>query len=110
MALCQYSVHCFYVIKRVLVSVSFSNSVSALIGSVFSNNQEPAYANLRMFQALGFTIAYVYSKFLCEYIKLYIAAGFVVMAVILQSVVEIRVKRSDMKTLQQLKSPEPINY
>ena len=84
--------------------------ISALIGSVFSSNQEPAYANLRMFQALGFTIAYVYSKFLCEYFKLYIAAGFVVGAVILQTVVEIRVKRSDKKTLQQLKAQEPINY
>lgn len=83
---------------------------SALIGSVFSNNQEPAYANLRMFQALGFTLAYMYSKFLCEFIKLYIAAGFVVGAVILQTVVEIRVKRSDKQTLEQSKVNGPVNY
>ena len=44
----------------------------------------------------------MYSKFLCEYIKLYIAAGFVVGAVILQTVVEIRVKRSDKKTLNDV--------
>ena len=85
-------------------------SVSALIGSVFSSNQEPAYANLRMFQALGFTIAYMYSKFLCEYIKLYIAAAFVVGAVSLQTIVEIRVKRSDKKTIQGSKAEEAINY
>ena len=78
---------------------------------MFSSNQEPAYANLRMFQALGFTIAYMYSKFLCEYIKLYIAAGFVVGAVILQTVVEIRVKRSDKKTLNDVNGEATsVNY
>ena len=77
---------------------------------MFSSNQEPAYANLRMFQALGFTIAYMYSKFLCEYIKLYIAGAFVVCAVSLQTIVEIRVKRSDKKTIQGSKAEEAINY
>lgn len=71
-----------------------------MVGAIFSTNQEPAYANLRLFQASGFTMAYLYSNSLCEYIKLYIAAGFVVFATICQTIVEIMVRRSDSRTIE----------
>lgn len=73
---------------------------SAMIGAIFSTNQEPAYANLRLFQAAGFTMAYLYSNSLCEYIKLYIAAAVVVVGIILQTVVEIIVRRSDSRVVE----------
>lgn len=71
-----------------------------MVGAIFSTCQEPAYANLRLFQASGFTIAYLYSNSLCEYIKLYIAAAFVVFATSLQTVVEVIVRRSDSQDIE----------
>ena len=65
----------------------------ALIGSVFRDQQEPAFANLRMFQALGFTIAYLYSGHLCVTVKLYIALAMVVCSFCLVLVVETRARR-----------------
>lgn len=70
-----------------------------MVGAIFSTNQEPAYANLRLFQASGFTMAYLYSNSLCEYLKIYIAAGFVVFATMLQTVVEVIVRRSDSQVI-----------
>ena len=66
----------------------------ALVGSAFVDNQEPAFSNLRMFQALGFTVGYLYSNHLCEYIKLYIVAAELVVSVTLVAVVEIRLRRN----------------
>lgn len=67
-------------------------SFSALVGSAFTDEQEPAFANLRLFQAVGFTVGYLYNVHLCEYIKLYIAAGTLIVSMILVGIVEIRVK------------------
>ena len=74
--------------------------ILAMVGAIFSTQQEPAYANLRLFQAGGFTMAYLYSNSLCEFYKLYIAAGFVVFATLLQTIVEIKVRRSDSKEIE----------
>lgn len=71
-----------------------------MVGAIFSTQQEPAYANLRLFQASGFTMAYLYSNSLCEYLKLYMAGGFVVFATILQTIVEIKVRRMDSKEIE----------
>ena len=71
-----------------------------MVGSIFSSQQEPAYANLRLFQASGFTVAYLYSNHLCEYIKLYISAGVVVIAIVLQTVAEVVYRHGDSKTIE----------
>jgi hypothetical protein len=68
--------------------------LAALVGLAFSDKQEPAFSNLRMFQALGFTIGYLYSNHLCEYIKLYIAGGQLIFSMILVLIVEFRLKRN----------------
>mgnify|MGYP003692096695 CR=1 FL=1 len=71
--------------------------IVALVGLAFSDKQEPAFSNLRMFQALGFTVGYLYSNHLCEYLKLYIAGGQLVLSMILVFVVEFRLKRNAPK-------------
>merc|ERR1711879_71313 len=85
----------FFIIPAVwgLSDAVWQTQGAALIGSAFHDKQEPAFANLRMFQALGMTIAYLYSNSLCEHIKLYIAGGLLVVAILLTTVVEIRIKR-----------------
>lgn len=38
----------------------------------FSDNQEPAFSNYRLWESLGFVVAYAYSNALCVRIKLII--------------------------------------
>lgn len=94
-------IYVFFIIPGIwgLADAIWQTQSGAMIGAIFSTNQEPAYANLRLFQAMGFTMAYMYSNFLCEYIKIYIAAAFVLVAIALQTVVEVVVRKSDSKTI-----------
>ena len=68
--------------------------VTALVGYSFPDNQEPAYANLRLWEALGFMIPYLYSNSLCVDIKLYIVGGWLIVSVIMVMIVEYRLSRS----------------
>ncbi|XP_046333735.2 protein unc-93 homolog A-like [Haliotis rufescens] len=71
---------------------------AALIGVVFAHKQGPAFGNLRMFQATGFTIAYIYSNQLCQYVKLYLIGAFLVVSLTLVGVVHIRRKNRPNST------------
>lgn len=68
-----------------------------MVGLAFSDKQKPAFSNLRMFQALGFTVGYLYSNHMCEYKKLYIAGGELIFSMILVMAVEFRLKRDAPK-------------
>ncbi|XP_070233135.1 protein unc-93 homolog A isoform X2 [Bos mutus] len=48
---------------------------NALFGVLFEKNKEAAFANYRLWEALGFVIAFGYSTFLCVSIKLYVLLG-----------------------------------
>ncbi|XP_063396359.1 protein unc-93 homolog A-like [Mytilus trossulus] len=84
----------FFVIPGVwgLADGIWQTQSGALVGSAFTEDQEPAFANLRLFQALGFTVGYLYNVHLCEYIKLYIAAGTLIVSMIFVAIVEIRIR------------------
>ncbi|XP_044779932.1 protein unc-93 homolog A isoform X2 [Bubalus bubalis] len=47
----------------------------ALFGVLFEKNKEAAFASYRLWEALGFVIAFGYSKFLCVSAKLYVLLG-----------------------------------
>ncbi|XP_060069463.1 UNC93-like protein [Ylistrum balloti] len=70
---------------------------SALIGYAFPENPEAAFANLRMFEALGFSVAYLYSNSLCVNVKLYMVGGLLLVSVILVTFVEIRLRKAPPK-------------
>lgn len=48
---------------------------AALFGVLFEKNKEAAFANYRLWEALGFVIAFGYSTFLCVSVKLYVLLG-----------------------------------
>ncbi|XP_027407844.1 protein unc-93 homolog A isoform X4 [Bos indicus] len=48
---------------------------NALFGVLFEKNKEAAFANYRLWEALGFVIAFGYSTFLCVSVKLYVLLG-----------------------------------
>ncbi|KAL3858080.1 hypothetical protein ACJMK2_012694 [Sinanodonta woodiana] len=94
----QNEIYVFFFVPGVwgLADAIWQTQGGALIGSIFSDQQEPAYANLRMWQALGFTIAYLYSNSLRECVKLYITAGVLVLSIVLLTVVELRIKKGKL--------------
>ena len=55
-----------------LVQSSFLSSIAALYGVYFSENQEPAFSNYRLWESVGFVIAFAYSNYLCVRVKLVI--------------------------------------
>lgn len=52
---------------------------AALYGTLFQNHKEAAFANYRMWESLGFVIAFAYSTFICLSTKLYILIAVLVL-------------------------------
>ncbi|XP_053077958.1 protein unc-93 homolog A isoform X2 [Acinonyx jubatus] len=60
----------------------------ALYGVLFEKNKEAAFANYRLWESLGFVIAFGYSTFLCVNVKLYILLGVLSLAMLAYGTVE----------------------
>ncbi|XP_027699364.1 protein unc-93 homolog A isoform X2 [Vombatus ursinus] len=61
---------------------------NAIYGVLFVKNKEAAFANYRLWESLGFVIAYGYSTFLCVSIKLYIVLGVLILSMVTYGAVE----------------------
>ena len=64
---------------------------------IFADNSEAAFSNYRMWESLGFVLAFAYSNFLCTDVKLYILIGTLVVGMTLYYVVEVML-RKDKRT------------
>ena len=51
---------------------------TAYYGILFPSREEAAYSNFRLWESLGFIIAYAYSMYLCATVKIYILLSFLV--------------------------------
>uniref|UniRef100_A0A8C9BWE8 Protein unc-93 homolog A n=1 Tax=Phocoena sinus TaxID=42100 RepID=A0A8C9BWE8_PHOSS len=61
---------------------------NALFGVLFEKNKEAAFASYRLWEALGFVIAFGYSMFLCVSVKLYVLLGVLSLAMAAYGTVE----------------------
>lgn len=61
---------------------------AALYGVLFPQDKEAAFANYRMWESLGFVIAFAYSTFLCLEYKLYIMLGVLLLTTFTYPIVE----------------------
>ncbi|XP_059212048.1 protein unc-93 homolog A [Centropristis striata] len=68
----------------------WQTQTNALYGVLFPRDKEAAFANYRMWESLGFVIAFAYSTFLCLEYKLYILLAVLVLTVITYPIVEYR--------------------
>ncbi|XP_069463946.1 protein unc-93 homolog A-like [Ambystoma mexicanum] len=66
----------------------WQTQTNALYGVLFDDHKEAAFANYRLWESLGFVIAYAYSTFLCVYVKLYILLAVLVVAMVMYAFVE----------------------
>lgn len=56
--------------------------ISALYGILFHDHKEAAFANYRMWESLGFVIAFAYSTFICLSTKLYILISVLILTLL----------------------------
>ncbi|XP_027699366.1 protein unc-93 homolog A-like [Vombatus ursinus] len=75
----------------------FQTQNNTIYGVLFVKNKEAAFANYRLWESLGFVIAFGYSTFLCVYIKLYIVISVLILSVVFYGTVEV---------LEHIKPPE----
>ncbi|XP_052063053.1 protein unc-93 homolog A-like [Mytilus californianus] len=73
--------------------------VNALYGFLFKDNLEPAFSNYRLFEAIGFLIAFAWSNFLKTYVKLYICIGFLTVGMGMYGIVEMLERTNKKKGL-----------
>lgn len=66
----------------------WQTQTNALYGILFEKNKEAAFANYRLWESLGFVIAFGYSTFLQVYIKLYIVLLVLLISMATYSIVE----------------------
>ncbi|XP_061756869.1 protein unc-93 homolog A isoform X3 [Nerophis ophidion] len=66
----------------------WQTQTNALYGILFPQASEAAFANYRMWESLGFVIAFAYSTFLCLEYKLYILLSVLLLTMVTYPVVE----------------------
>lgn len=63
---------------------------AGLYGALFRRNKEAAFSNYRLWESVGFVVAYAYSTNLCARMKLYLLFGVLVCGMVGYTIVEIR--------------------
>lgn len=57
-------------------------------GILFPGQEEAAFANFRLWESTGSVITYIYSPYLCTYMKLYILIGILCVGMAGYSIIE----------------------
>lgn len=60
---------------------------------VFNDNKEPAFANLRLWQSLGFAFAFASTTVMCVSIKLYIIIVLLIIGTVGYVIIEIKERK-----------------
>ncbi|XP_057650871.1 UNC93-like protein isoform X2 [Diorhabda carinulata] len=67
----------------------WQTQVNGLYGTLFRRNKEAAFSNYRLWESVGFVIAYAYSTHICARMKLYVQLTILVSGFLLYVIVEI---------------------
>lgn len=86
----------------------WQTQTNALYGCLFDDHKEAAFANYRLWESLGFVIAYAYSTFLCVSVKLYIVLAVLVVAMVTYGLVEHREAKNPSKNRRDVTNEEKI--
>ncbi|XP_045464837.1 UNC93-like protein isoform X2 [Harmonia axyridis] len=66
----------------------WQTQVNGLYGTLFRRNKEAAFSNYRLWESMGFVIAYAYSTHLCAKMKLYALLGVLWIGMVMYVMVE----------------------
>lgn len=75
--------------------------LAALYGVLFPRDKEAAFANYRMWESLGFVIAFAYSTFLCLEYKLYIVLAVLLLTAVTYPIVEYHEHKNPTPPVEQ---------
>lgn len=70
---------------------------AGIYGTLFRRNKEAAFSNYRLWESVGFVMAYAYSTHMCEAMKLYVMGGVLMVGILGYFVVEYLHKRKKMR-------------
>uniref|UniRef100_A0A096MIK9 Protein unc-93 homolog A n=1 Tax=Poecilia formosa TaxID=48698 RepID=A0A096MIK9_POEFO len=87
----------------------WQTQTNALYGVLFPRAKEAAFANYRMWESLGFVIAFAYSTFLCVEYKLYIVLAVLVISMITYPLVEYYEYKNPTEPIEQAAYEIPKN-
>lgn len=77
----------------------WQTQINGLYGALFRRNKEAAFSNYRLWESLGFVIAYSYSTALCARMKLYVVMSVLGLGAFCYICVEIRqLRKVNLKT------------
>ncbi|XP_035789426.1 UNC93-like protein [Anopheles albimanus] len=82
----------------------WQTQINGLYGALFRRNKEAAFSNYRLWESVGFVVAYAYSTALCARMKLYLLFGVLVCGMIGYTIVEIHQAKKEkrMKKLEEI--------
>ncbi|XP_044146804.1 protein unc-93 homolog A-like [Bufo gargarizans] len=75
--------------------------LNAFYGVLFDDHKEAAFANYRLWESVGFVIAFAYSNFLCISVKLYVVLSILLIGMILYLVLEYLEYRKQKMSAQE---------
>ncbi|KAG8583265.1 hypothetical protein GDO81_008347 [Engystomops pustulosus] len=87
----------------------WQTQTNSLYGLLFDDHKEAAFANYRLWESLGFVIAYGYSTFLCVSVKLYILLAVLVLGMVLYAYVEHREKKKESSKMVERDSDDSLD-
>ncbi|KAM9316719.1 protein unc-93 homolog A-like [Gastrophryne carolinensis] len=80
----------FFILPAIwgMADAVWQTQTNSLYGVLFDEHKEAAFANYRLWESLGYVIAYGYSTFLCVSVKLYILISVLIIAISFYTLVE----------------------
>jgi hypothetical protein len=72
---CKHFILNYFLINFLFLNCVLNHFPSAFYGVIFPAEEEAAFSNYRLWESLGFCIAFAYSSFICVNAKLYVLIG-----------------------------------
>ncbi|CAM1309378.1 unc-93 (predicted) [Pycnogonum litorale] len=84
----------FFVIARLwgMGDAVWQTQINSLYGVLFSKDEEAAFSNYRLWESLGFIIAFAYNNYICVTVKLYVLIAFLAIRMLGYIVMEVKIR------------------
>ncbi|XP_068088006.1 protein unc-93 homolog A-like isoform X2 [Hyperolius riggenbachi] len=103
----QFAIFFIFPVIWGMADAVWQTQTNSLYGVLFDDHKEAGFANYRLWESLGFVVAYGYNTFLCVSVKLYILLSVLFLGITLFAVVEYREKNNIIRN--RLLNTETIN-
>jgi len=77
----------------------FSSILIALYGNLFGNNEEAAFSNYRLWESMGFIVAFINGNLICIDEKLYLLLGILTLGMLCYFIIEILQRSKTRKSI-----------